>query len=302
MKKSLFLSLFFITIILLSSCNLNQNQNEVQSQNNGDIAQLSANDIAIKMYEAAIEGEVSVFDEQLGETKLLACRFPSNDMRLDESVICGKVVFDLDQDGISEYIIQSRSTLDSIVLHYYNGKVYSYPFEYRFFNNLKKDGSFYWNGPVIKEDESSAVVYDRGARRLSFEGKTIVFEDIYKTVYDENKNAKHFIDDEEVTYDEMMEYLQNCSNDFVEDTPFEASWYKAISEEDAVRIASEYWNVKNGDVSKESGFPLALIPKHSDNSNYRIALSWLVEGSHYSTIEMVEIDAFTGEIVDPKKE
>ena len=39
------------------------------------------------------------------------------------------------------------------------------------------------------------------------------------------------------------------------------------------------------------------MPVESSNNNFKIALKWLVENSHYSTIDMIEIDSETGEIL-----
>lgn len=187
-------------------------------------------------------------------------------------------------DGINEYIIYS-SHFDSVMMYCHNGKVYVHSFTFDEFNNLKKDGSFYWN-------DSDG----RGAARLSFDGAKIKYNIIYATVYDENKNAGYYLNEKEVTYDAYTEFLKTQSNAFADSLPFDAPWYDAISEEEALQIASEYWNVKNGDVDKETGYRLALLRKASNSNNYCIALSCFVEETHYSTIETIEIDAFTGEI------
>ncbi len=309
MKKYIAFLLCLIVVLSLFSCKSNQNQDtlppnentdssdilEDDGTNNNTTIQLSEAERAMEMYEAAINDEICVFDEHLGETKLKACRFPSNNLKLEESIIYRKAIFDVDQDGINEYIITAYSH-DSIVLHYYDGKVYSFALEFEEFNNLKTDGSFLWNGPYIKG------FFDSGAKKLMFEGSKIKFEDIFKTIYDENQTAKHYIGNKSVTYDEITEYKEEFTADFVEYTPFDAPWHKAITEEEAVRVASEYWNIKDGDLDEETGFPYAIIPKHSDTANYHIALSWLVEGTHYSTIEIIEINAFTREIIAPTYE
>ena len=97
----------------------------------------------------------------------------------------------------------------------------------------------------------------------------------------------HFIGDKKVTQEELLKYFEDNPNTPIEYTPFEAPWQKAISLERALEIAAEYWyecyNIKAGDVDIETGFPYALLPKNSNDENYRIALAWLVEGSHYST-------------------
>ena len=248
-------------------------------------------EIAMEMYEAALNDEICVIDEHLGEIKLKACRFPSNNLRLDESIIDGKSVLDMNGDGINEYIINS-SHFDSIMMYCYNDKVYVHAFTRSEFNNLKKDGSFYWNN---SNDDS----YNHGSANLSFDGIEIKYNIIYATIYDENKNAKYYLNEKEVTHDIYKDFLKAQSSDFADTLPFYAPWYNAISEEQAIKIASEYWNVQSGDVDKETGYRFAILPKTSNNENYRIALSLFVEETHYSTIEMVEIDAFTGKIIEP---
>jgi len=304
MKKILSALTCFIIVLSLFSCsgrNIKDGENDHTSDDPISSDEKNEAEIAMEMYEAAVNDEICVFDEHLGEIKLKACRFPGNNLRLDESIIDGKVIFDIDRDGVNEYIIESY-THDSIVLHYYDGKVYSFSFDFEAFNNLKKDGSFYWHGPIIKGASPFSGIFNSGARRLSFDGTEIIFEDIYKTVYDENLNAKYYIGDKEVTHDAMTEYLEDIQSEFVEETPFEAPWYKVIPLEEALRIASEYWDFKPGDVDPETGFPFAILPKNSDTAKYCIALAWLVENHHYSTLEMIKIDAFTGEVIAPNYE
>jgi hypothetical protein len=79
-----------------------------------------------------------------------------------------------------------------------------------------------------------------------------------------------------------------------------------ISEEQAMEIASDYWDIKTGDVA-DNGFTFRIqsmgttqTPK--GEAVYRIALRWLVEleeSSHYSTVDMVWVDMMTGEVIVP---
>ena len=309
MKKYIAFLLSLLIIFSLFSCELNEPHDDLSTNENSgsnDFNDNSTNGIseadkAMEMYKAAINDEICVIDEHLGEIKLKACRFPNNNLKLEDSIVRGKAILDLDQDGISECIIEAYSH-DSIVLHYYDGKVYSFALKFEDFNNLKIDGSFLWTGPCTYSDKENSFILDSGAKKLMFEGSKIKFDDIFKTVYDDNQTAKHYIGNKSVTYDEITEYKKEFTADFVEYTPFDAPWYKVITEEEAIRIASEYWNIKSGDVDEATDYRFELLPKHSENSNYCIALSWLVEGTHYSTLEMIEIDAFTGEIIVPTYE
>ena len=79
-----------------------------------------------------------------------------------------------------------------------------------------------------------------------------------------------------------------------------------ISEEQAMEIASDYWDIKTGDVA-DNGFTFRIqsmgttqTPK--GEAVYLIALRWVVEleeSSHYSTVDMVWVDMMTGEVIVP---
>ena len=85
---------------------------------------------AMEMYESAINGEICVFDEQLGEIELKNCRFASDNLKLDEYDMLNKAILDLDGDGLCEYVIQSPLK-DHLVLRYHDGKVYCYSFDFK---------------------------------------------------------------------------------------------------------------------------------------------------------------------------
>lgn len=74
-----------------------------------------------------------------------------------------------------------------------------------------------------------------------------------------------------------------------------------ISEEEAYRIACDYWNYEEGQVAEETGFQLYLISdgllEESDgNKYYAYRLRWWVpENNMMSTIDMLYINAETGE-------
>ena len=143
MKKYITFLLCLIMTLSLFSCELNEDQGSLSQNDNKNNTSIQTSDSekAMEMFEAAINGEICVFDELLGEVKLEDCRFPSNNLRLGECEILSKAILDMDGDGINEYIIQSEAK-DHIVLHYYNGNVYSYCFDNSNFYNLNTDGSF----------------------------------------------------------------------------------------------------------------------------------------------------------------
>ena len=71
-----------------------------------------------------------------------------------------------------------------------------------------------------------------------------------------------------------------------------------ITEEEAIEIASAYWNIKNGEKDEETGYPFLIMPMESKDDVITIALKWLVENNHYSTLDTVQIDLITGKIIE----
>ena len=148
MKKYISLFLCLIMIISLLSCNAeNTNDADVSDNNATDTNTPTPPDdnteskTAMEMYEAAINGEICVFDEHMGKIKLKNLEFSSNGTRLDESKLLMKAILDIDQDGVSEYVIKSPDD-DYIILHCYNGKVYSYSLDIGDYCNFNTDGTF----------------------------------------------------------------------------------------------------------------------------------------------------------------
>lgn len=75
-----------------------------------------------------------------------------------------------------------------------------------------------------------------------------------------------------------------------------------ISEKEAMEIARRFWEVEPGEIDSETGFPLAVecVQTPEDGEPvYRMSLRWLVENSHWSTLDTLTIDAVTGETSQP---
>ena len=71
-----------------------------------------------------------------------------------------------------------------------------------------------------------------------------------------------------------------------------------ISEDRALEIASEYLNIKPGDIDEHSGFPYGMTVAETPSASsvyYKIVVSWLVDNHHWSTVCEVFVDGTTGE-------
>ncbi len=233
---------------------------------------------AMEMYEAAIKGEICVFDERLGEVKLEDCRFPSQNLRLGECEILSKAILDMDGDGINEYVIQSE-TKDHIVLHYYNDKVYSYGFDNRHFYNLNTDGSFYWSDSYESEN------WAHGLNQIIFNGSSFSIKEIYRikhiSPFDFYENLEFYVDGKQFTSREFSDYDGSNHRTVATFSPLDISCEYPISSEKAYELASNHWGFESGMSEGAAGTQIVhriviLEKPNSDTLSYRIC--WQAEG------------------------
>ena len=322
MKKYFAFLLCLMMILSLVSCKLNEDQDtlsqnentnsdsiENDNTNNNTSTQISDAEKAMEMYEAAIKGEICVVDGFLGEVKLEDCRFLSNNLRLGECEILSKAILDMDGDGINEYVIQSE-TKDHIVLHYYNGKVYSYCFDRSNFFNLNTDGSYYWTDNW--GNDAYGGIWVRGLNQITFNGSSLSIKEIYriKKIDIDSESHEFYVDGKQIT---RREFLDNHkSGTLVIFSPLDISCEYPISSEKAYELASNHWGFESGSSEGAAGTRIVnriviLEKPNSDTLSYRIC--WQLEGydnhvpdSPYSLppcsvipYEEIIVDAITGE-------
>ena len=321
MKKYIAFLLCLIMILSFVSCGSNEDQDDLSSNENGGLSDVndgntnddnitpsvSENEKAMQMYEAAIKGEICVFDESLGEIKLKDCRFPSNDLSLGECEILNKSILDIDGDGINEYVIQSPDK-DHIVLHYYGGKVFSYCFDKNNFYNLNTDGSFYWSDSYESEN------WTRGLNQITFDGSSLSIKEIYriKMISPPDDINEYYMGGEQISRGEYLEYYNHNYKTRMSFSPFEWTCLYPIAAEQAWNIANTYWN--DADCRVEGAAGTTIISKvvlldtpNSDTNYYRIALQleysshvydgWESNSPHEIRIyKQLLVNASTGEI------
>ena len=296
MKKYLAFLLCLMTILSLISCN-----------NTG--TQIPDAEKAMQMYEAAINDEICVFDEHLGEIKLESLRFTSNGASLAECKLLMKAISDIDQDGVGEYVIKSPEN-DYIILRYYNGKVYSYRLEVSEFYKVNTDGTFYWY------DSSETEEWACGLNKVVFDGETLNVKSLYSLQYSKNPTKyEYFVEGETVTEEDYYDYRnQNICHEGMNFSQFELKCSYPITAEQAWNLANTYWD--NQDGSADAGAGTTWITRivltdtpNSDFDYYRVALQeeWNSGGGqeghecmppyNVQLKAQIFVNAFTGEIL-----
>ncbi|MBQ9113288.1 MAG: hypothetical protein IJY08_06880 [Clostridia bacterium] len=322
MKKYIALLLCLIMILSLFSCRASEDQNNSssnESTGSSDIKDDSTNDdnitpqpseaeIAMEMYEAAINDEIYVVDERSGEIKMKSLRFTSNDTSLDECKLLKKAIVDIDQDSVNEYVIKSPNN-EHIILRYYNGKVYSYWLDTCDFYNFNTDGTFYWY------DSSAAEGWECGLNKAIFDGEGLSIKSIYSLKYSKNPTKyEYFVEEEAVTNDEYDTYrAHNIRYERVKFSQFELKHLYPITAEQAWNLANAYWDNQDGNAERSAGTiwtaRIVLIDTPNSETNYyRFAfqVEWNSGGGReghecmppydIQSHDQILVNAFTGEI------
>ena len=271
-----------------------------------------SNEIALQMYEAAIKGEICIFDERMGEVKLKDLRFASNSTRLEECKLLKKAILDVDQDGVNEYVIQSPNQ-EYIILRYYNGKVYSYWLDVCDYYDFNTDGTFYWcNSPNTAGTEC-------GLNKIVFSGETLNVKSIYGLKYSKHPDV-YLVEGKAVTEAEYYDYrAAHCFKESMKFSQFEPDCSYPITAEQAWNLANAYWDNQDGCTDGGAGtiWTVRIVLTDAPNFQtgaYRVAfqVDWNSNGGRegyeclppYSVKEhdQILVNAFTGEITTPAYE
>ncbi len=237
-------------------------------------------EIAMEMYEAFLRNEISMeglYLKNLQEEYLRNYLWERN----------GSVHYayvDMDKDGQVELLVRG---IDTFVFSYSheNNEVYrSGLYNFRDMNRVYVDGSYSWN----TAGGSDGVTY--GIEKNG--------EDIWRLENEGGENPRYYIGDTEVTEEECLKYIEE--NPRPEEVKFTAisgeGWNKVIGRERAEEIASEYWNVKDGDINEQTGGEYMIYVSGMVDEKYCVSLR--CAGKYYDPdIDVLYIDAITGEIL-----
>lgn len=74
---------------------------------------------------------------------------------------------------------------------------------------------------------------------------------------------------------------------------------RMLTQKEAVAVARKHWKAKPGDIDPEIGFELAVFCGGTTTRNgrkyYNMYLWWLVERSHWSTVDYGCVDVYSGD-------
>jgi len=254
-----------------------------RSATEGEI--LLQSEIAMQMYEAALKNEIKVYETDIEKDHYLKdCKTPYGRIPLCELGTMGSVYMDVDGDSINELVIDCGDTL---ILRYYEGRVYVYPFTFRNLT-LNTDGSYSWN--------YTGQNFEYGENQLAFEGAELKPKELWRIVNDGEPDAEYYIDGKQVTQEEIRKYFEDNPKTRVEFSPLEVSWLNKISRADAILLAKKYWEFYE---IEKYGYVVTLSQNSwAPSSVYVLAIKWRVS-NHYSTFDEIWIDKFTGEAIIP---
>ena len=215
MKKYIVFLLCLIMILSLISCDTTDKnkdtENDIPSTEN---TQISEAERAMEMYEAVLKNEIKVYETDIEEYNYLKdCKTPYNRIPLCELERLRYAYMDVDGDSVKELVIDCGDTL---ILRYYEGTVYVYPFTFRNMYQLNTDGSYNWN--------HTGQDFEYGEKQLAFGGAELKPKEIWRIVNDGEPNAEYYIDGKQVTQEEVLKYIEDNPKTRIEFSPLEVSW------------------------------------------------------------------------------
>jgi len=209
----------------------------------GEIAQACAK----QAFVAVLQNKMKVYNTETDEYCYFKdCKAPYIQVLLSEESNLGYAHVDVDCDGVTELVIHCG---DMLLLRYYKGTVYLYPFVLRD-SNLNTDGSYGWHH--MGQD------FEYGEDRIFFDGWTLKSKNLWRIVNDGSPNAEFYIHGVQVTEAEALLFFEENPKKKVDFSPLEVPFEKKISREEAMAIANAYWGDIDGVCDAACGTFLTL--------------------------------------------
>ena len=258
---------------------------ENDSADNAATQEKPSKETVAKALEDALDSKIKVYETDTSKMNYLKdCLTPYQGIPLAACENLSYMYVDMDGDSYDELVIDCG---DTMLLRYFEGKVYLYRFSFRTLYNLMSDGSYSWNN-------GGALNY--GEDRMYFEGTELKTKEVWSIVKDGEPDAEYYIEGKRVTREEILKYFENNTKTKVEFLPLEVSWQNNISYGEGLALAKKYWE----DLDIEENQYVVSYSHYLDTPEtvYVLTISWRID-NHYSIFDEIWIDVNTGEAIIP---
>ena len=235
----------------------------------------------------ALESKIKVYETHTNKMNYLKdCLTPYQGIPLAAFENLSYTRIDMDGDSYDELVIDCG---DTMLLRYFEGKVYLYRFSFRALYNLTSDGSYSW---------SNGGALNYGENRIYFEGTELKTKEVWSIVKDGEPDAEYYIEGKQVTGEEILKYFEDNPKTKVEFLPLEVSWQNNISYSEGLALAEKYWE----DLDIEENHYVVSYSHYQDTPEtvYVFTISWRID-NHYSIFDEIWIDVNTGETIIPSE-
>lgn len=302
MKKYIAILLCLIMLLSLVSCNETNDELDAQLSDDAEnttVQETPKNTIVPDNKEDSVIDTVQ--NEQARQAYGMALRneikiyYPILDSMTPAEIyferICGvekgnptrQTLIDMDQDGVQELVLAYEYFY--ILLHFENGMVYGTDFDLNSMETMYTDGSFAWS------HTDDIFGYECGISRFSFVNGLKKVEELCRT----EGNSKFFISGIQVTKKQYNDYLNKSERTPIAFTAFDTA-FLYNNEWKAIKLASEYWGIKDGDFDPQ-GLRYRIICKRKiDERWYEVSLYRFVYNSYYEHLEIATVNIETKEI------
>lgn len=309
MKKYLAFLLCLLMIISLCSCVVeNGDNNENTTDTTDDTTDITTESVeeeisseeepspspsldaeknksARQAYGAVLRNETVMYYPLRDSSKLKEMYFES--MGLSDTKPSRQAMVDMDKDGINELILVYTSTI--VVLHYENGLVYGFDTGLDSMETIYTDGSFSWSSYY------GMLGHEYGISRLSFVNGKPKYEELCRR----EGTYNYYVNGIEVTREQYEKYAEENVRTPIEFAPFNTAFLdpKAAN---AVKIAEEYWGIKDGEFDAETGYRYRVLytgtAKKDGRTYYMVNLHCFVNNDYYDYLSVAAVDIHAKEV------
>jgi hypothetical protein len=294
MKKSL-LAILLVGVFMLSACQ--KNVEVVEEPEKPVVEEVEKENIEEKeekeetyatAYDAIIAANFNVYKivAEKGTVDEEKEGMPENISDFENEALSriGYALEDVNNDGIEELILSYDSFI--ILLHLENDKVYGTDFHLSSMETIYTDGSFSWS------HTDDIFGYECGISRISFANGIKKVEELCRA----EGNSKFFIGGIQVTKKQYNDYLNKSERTPIAFTAFDITAFDTNNEWKAIKLASEYWGIKDGDFDPR-GLRYRIICKRKiDERWYEVSLYRFVYNRYYEHLEIATVNIETKEI------